>query len=170
MTVPAGPTSSNSVVAIAAPNWTDPIPIRTRTVGGTASARRLVLVLERNVLERVHLAEVRAAGLERGAYLGVGQLRAALGAGLLDDGVDSACLFQVWHQSCCFVSTWVTGRPVARSALDGRSSLSHFEARCGSVAMTISSKLPKLAASWTAAIGSESPIEPSTLKPSLRIR
>src|SRR3954464_14620389 len=112
ITVPPGPTSSNRVVAIADPNWTAPIPTRTSTVGGIDSARRLVLVLERDVLERVHLAQVGAAGLERRAPLGVCQLRATLGTGLLDDRLGAAALLEVRHQSRCFVSTCVTGSPV----------------------------------------------------------
>src|SRR3954468_22682413 len=83
--VPDDPMSSNSVRASAAPNWTEPMPRTTRAAGGTASARRLVLVLEWEVLQRVHLAQVRATGFERGTHFGVGQLRAALGAALLDD-------------------------------------------------------------------------------------
>jgi hypothetical protein len=86
--------SSNSVVAIAAPNWTDRTPISTSAGAGTASARRLVFVLERDVLERVYLAEVRAARLQRRADLGVSQLCAALGTGLLDDRIYAACLFE----------------------------------------------------------------------------
>src|SRR3954447_20429362 len=107
------------------------MPKTTRAGAGTASARRLVLVLERNVLECVHLAEVGAARFEGRAHLGVGQLRAALGAGLLDDGIDAAWLFESGHQSLCFVSMWVTGRPVARCAFDGRSIFIHFDARSG---------------------------------------
>ena len=38
-TAPPGPTSSNSVFANAAPNWTDATPPSTRTVGGIRSAR-----------------------------------------------------------------------------------------------------------------------------------
>jgi hypothetical protein len=53
--------SSNSVFAMADPNWTDAMPTRTSAVGGIDSARRLVLVLEWDVLERVHLAKVRSA-------------------------------------------------------------------------------------------------------------
>src|SRR4051794_36339517 len=142
--------------------------MRTRTVGGTDSARRLVVVLERDVLDRVHLAQVRPARLQRGTHLGVGQLGSALDAALLDDRIDAAAFLQASHQSCCFVSTCVTGSPVARSAFDGRSSLIHFDIRCGSVEMMTSSKVPKLFASWTAAMGSESPIDPSTFSPSAR--
>src|SRR5205085_2036682 len=98
-TVPAGPTSSNSVRASADPNWTDPIPTTTRAVGGTASARRLVLVLERDVLERVHRAEVRPARVQCRPNLRLGQLRAALDAALLDDGLDSAAFLEVRHIS-----------------------------------------------------------------------
>jgi hypothetical protein len=96
--IPAGPTSSNSVVAIADPNWTDAIPTTTRPVGGIPAAlragsdlaRRLVLVLEWEVLQRVDLAEVGAARFERGADLGLGELGAALDAALLDDRIDRA--------------------------------------------------------------------------------
>src|SRR3954452_21742761 len=109
--------------------------MRTRTVGGTPSARRAVFVLERNVLQRVHLTEVRAARLECRAHLGVRQLRAALGAGLLDDGIDRPGLVEAAHQSCSLVSMWVTGRPVARCAFDGRSIFIHLDARSGSVEM-----------------------------------
>jgi hypothetical protein len=61
MTVPPGPMSSNSVFAMADPNWTDAMPTRTSAVGGIDSARRLVLVLEWDVLESVHLAQIRPA-------------------------------------------------------------------------------------------------------------
>src|SRR5689334_23156128 len=94
ITVPPGPTSSNRVLAMADPNWTDAMPTRTSAGAGTDSARRLVFVLERDVLESVDLAEVRPAGLERSAHLGVGQLRAAFHAALLDDRVDAAGLLQ----------------------------------------------------------------------------
>src|SRR4051812_23753935 len=143
--------------------------MRTRTVGGTDSARRLVFVLERNVLERVHLAEVGTARFQRCPDLGVGQLRAALGARLLDDRVDGPGLVEVAHQSCSLVSTCVTGSPVERCAFDGRSTFIHFDTRSGSVEMMISSNLLKLAASCTAAPGSVSPTLPSTLKPAARI-
>src|SRR5690349_4135415 len=143
--------------------------MRTRTVGGTDSARRLVFVLERDGLERVDLAEVRPAGPERRTHLGLRQLDAALGAALLDDRIDPACLLQPAHQSCCLVSTWVTGRPVARSAFDGRSIFIHFDTRRGSVDTMISSKSPKLHASCTAAAGSVSPTAPSTVNPAARI-
>src|SRR3954452_19549097 len=80
ITVPDDPMSSNSVRASAAPNWTDPIPKTTSAAGGTDSTRRLVFVLDGNVLERVYLAEVRTARLERRSHLGVGQLGAAFRA------------------------------------------------------------------------------------------
>src|SRR5947207_345287 len=66
---PPGPTSSNMVVAIAAPNWTDATPTRTSAGAGTDSARRLVFVLERDVLERVNLAQVRPTRVQRGLDL-----------------------------------------------------------------------------------------------------
>src|SRR5437763_1278017 len=86
---------------------------RARTTPGLA--RRLVLVLERDVLERVDRAEVGPAGVQRRPDLGLGQLRAALGAALLDHGLDPAGLLEVGHQSFCFVSTCVTGSPDSRS-------------------------------------------------------
>src|SRR5436190_14718576 len=142
------------------------MPRTTSAVGGTDSALRLVLVLEGNVLERVHLAQVRPAGFEGRPHLGVSQLRAAFRAMLLDDGIDAFAFLEPRHQSCAFVSTWVTGRPVARSALDGRSIFIHLDTRSGSVEMMISSNSAKLFASCTAATGSESPMVPSTLNPS----
>src|SRR2546423_6202418 len=158
--------SSNGVLAIADPNWPDAMPMRTSASGGSASARRLVLVLERDVLQRVHRAEVRSTGVERRPDLLLGQLRAALGAALLDDRVDSAGFLEVWHQSACLVMTCVTGRPVTRSIRVGRSIFSHFDARTGSVETITSSNSPKLTASCTAASGSESPSCVSTFSPS----
>src|SRR5947208_534614 len=126
MTVPAGPTLSNSVRPRADPNWTELIPTKTSAVGGTDSARRLVLVLERNVLERVHGAEVRPARVECRPDLGLGQLHSAFGAALLDDGLDPAAFLEVGHQSFCLVSMWVTGTPARRSTRLGRSIFNHL--------------------------------------------
>src|SRR2546429_4951140 len=85
MTVPAGPMLSKSVLAIAEPNWTEPIPHRTSATGGTPAglAPRLVLVLERGGLQRVHRAQGPAAPVERGAGLGLRQPPAAPPAALL---------------------------------------------------------------------------------------
>ena len=51
--MPPGPTSSNSVLANAAPNWTDATPPNTRSVGGIRSARTMA-VHRTEARERAH--------------------------------------------------------------------------------------------------------------------
>ena len=85
----------------------------------------------------VDRAQKRAARLERGLHLRLGERCAALGALVLDDRVDAFLFFQS-HSYVSLPMTWVTGSPVAARALLGRSTLSHFDILSGKVE-TISS-------------------------------
>src|ERR687889_727084 len=73
----------------------------------------LDVLVQGDLLVRVHRAQERAAGVERGLDLGLGELRAALGAGALDHGVDAGALLEV-HQ-VAVPTTCFTGSPAASS-------------------------------------------------------
>jgi hypothetical protein len=90
-------------------------------------------LLGRDLVVRVHRAQERAAGFERGLDLRFGESGAALGALVLDNGVDAFLFFEWCHSYFSLPIMWETGRPVAARALLGRSTLSHLDILSGRV-------------------------------------